>query len=375
MAMDNPLEQPTARAIWNDFCHELMEVGNAFFDQSAPNDELTQAEGLRYLSRLLRNGLEFKLEGAQPEWPQLLSYAHETVKMGADNPDIRYLNCRVSPEYDYAIVGTRGSVHQLNLSSHAGGYGEDGKLQLCGNLADEDLVVERDGTLRILVSQTPQQQNWLPLTSETSLLVIRQIFLNRASEREASLRIERLNGGDTSPHHLCYRDVTDGFSETCASMQGTASVFTRWAQQLRAQPNRLPLADQAFCQSLGGDPQITYYHGYWTLDSDDSMVISLPRIPECRNWNLQINNFWMESLDYRFHRIHLNKHSAQRAADGSVRMVLAHRDPGVPNWLHTTGHNSGTMCFRWVGASEIVQPEIAVVPLVSLQPAGAPDGR
>jgi hypothetical protein len=40
----------------------------------------------------------------------------------------------------------------------------------------------------------------------------------------------------------------------------------------------------------------------------------------------------MESLDYRYHRICLNKHS-QLAADGSLRMVLSHRDPGLANWL------------------------------------------
>ena len=33
--------------------------------------------------------------------------------------------------------------------------------------------------------------------------------------------------------------------------------------------------------------------------------------------------------------------------DGLIRWVIAHRDPGVPNWLDTTGHREGFMAPRW----------------------------
>jgi hypothetical protein len=54
----------------------------------------------------------------------------------------------------------------------------------------------------------------------------------------------------------------------------------------------------------------------------------------------------MESLDYRHHRIHLNPHTAQLERDGSLRIVVAHRDPGprYPNWLETTGHTRAACC-------------------------------
>jgi hypothetical protein len=41
--------------------------------------------------------------------------------------------------------------------------------------------------------------------------------------------------------------------------------------------------------------------------------------------------------------------------------VLAHRDPGHPNWLETAGHDNGTLCLRWVGAKEHVDPQTEVV--------------
>ena len=33
--------------------------------------------------------------------------------------------------------------------------------------------------------------------------------------------------------------------------------------------------------------------------------------------------------------------------DGVIRLVVAHRDPGVPNWLDTTGHAEGFLTPRW----------------------------
>jgi hypothetical protein len=38
----------------------------------------------------------------------------------------------------------------------------------------------------------------------------------------------------------------------------------------------------------------------------------------------------------------------------------------VPNWLDTCGHAHGTMCVRWVGASEFPVPEARVVKLAEV---------
>jgi hypothetical protein len=47
--------------------------------------------------------------------------------------------------------------------------------------------------------------------------------------------------------------------------------------------------------------------------------------------------------------------------DGSVKIVVAHKDPGCPNWLTTAGHPCGTMLFRWVKADSHPQPKTRVV--------------
>jgi hypothetical protein len=68
--------------------------------------------------------------------------------------------------------------------------------------------------------------------------------------------------------------------------------------------------------------------------------------------------------------IALNHFGAQARADGSVRLVVAGRHPGVENWLDTAGHRRGTMCLRWVGAKEHPDPSVRLVKLVDVAGLG-----
>jgi len=47
------------------------------------------------------------------------------------------------------------------------------------------------------------------------------------------------------------------------------------------------------------------------------------------------------------HTASLNLAQMRRNADGTVTAVIAARDPGVPNWLDTTGLHDGSMFVRW----------------------------
>ena len=57
----------------------------------------------------------------------------------------------------------------------------------------------------------------------------------------------------------------------------------------------------------------------------------------------------------------VNKHSARHEDDGSVTIVVAHRDPGFGNWMTTDGHSHGAIGLRWNQAVEDVEPTVEVV--------------
>jgi len=344
---------------WDEFCDTLKAAGASLTFPGAPTDPFNQAEGYRYLTRLLRAGLEAFIEHADAQAPVLHRVVHETVKMGADNPDNYYMTARINGAWNYRIRGKRNTVKYLGFGTHIGHYGQGGGLPPTGYIEASQLQIEPDGSFELILSATPQPGNWLPMTPDTGTLIVRQTFLDRTTEHPADLVIERIDGPNT-PTSLDAQRIDEGLKSASTLVAGASLLFAKWARDFQAHSNHLPRFDQDVSNKAGGDPNIAYFHSHWALQPDEVLVIEV-KPPVCEHWNFQLNNYWMESLDYRYFRIHTNKHLAHYEADGSVRIIVAHRDPGLPNWINTTGHSSGTMCFRWIRAEQHPQPATRVL--------------
>jgi hypothetical protein len=146
---------------------------------------------------------------------------------------------------------------------------------------------------------------------------------------------------------------------------GSAGLFAKWAEDFRKHPNTLPRFNPDVALAAGGDPNIAYYHGYFSLADDEALVVEFTP-PACDFWNLQLANYWLESLDYRYFPVHVNKGTAHYNADGSVRIVIAKNKVAAKNWLDTCGRNEGTLCLRWIRAAEHPQPQARVVKISDL---------
>lgn len=349
---------------WDEFCDTLKAAGAAIVFPGTPTDPLTQAEGYRYLSRLTRAGLEAFIEYADPHAPVLRRMIHETAKMGSDNPDNHYLNATVDGSLEYRITGTRGTVDYLGFGTQEGNYGEGGQMPTTGYVEAADLEIGDDGRFELIVSATEQPGNWLPMTPDVGLLIVRQTFADRATEVPADLTIELL-GGSTAPAPVTAAQIDAGLGKASLMVAGASMLFAKWSHDFAKHVNELPMFDPDKSTKLGGDPNIIYYHSYWRLGPDEALVIET-QVPECDAWNFVLDNHWFESLDYRYHPIHVNKHTAVYESDGSVRIIVAHQDPGLPNWIDTAGHDCGGMTFRWIRAATHPQPQARVVTTAAL---------
>ena len=347
---------------WSEFCEELKAAGHVLLSPGTPRDPFQQAEGIRYLSRLTRAGLEAYVEYPDPAFPVLRRMVHETVKMGADNPDNYYLNAQISGLNEYKILGKRNTIDHVSFHTQNGNYGTTGGLAPCGKIGNNDLVVEKDGSFEIFVTREQKGKNWLKIEEDTSLLMVRQTFSDRFVETPAEMKIINLSG-QTKPGPLTSKQMNEGLKTASMFVGGASLLFTRWAHDFKKHVNQLPLFDPEKSNAAGGDDSIIYYHSYWNIEPGEVLLIEV-KPPECDAWNFQLNNFWMESLDYRYHNICINKQGAHYEPDGRVRIAVSHEDPGIPNWIETAAHREGTMCWRWYRIhqdSQAIQPSCRIL--------------
>jgi len=326
--------------VWSQFCDTLKMAGNVVLGPNTPSDAMNRMEGFRYLSRITRAALQTFVEHNDPLAPVLQRVVHETAKMGADHPDNYYQNAAISGEHEYRIWGNRGYLEASNLE------------------------LAPDGSFEIILSTAEKSGNWLPMENDTGTLIVRQTRLDRENETIADLHIERI-GGDGMPTPFDPLRCAEGLIQSAGLVAGAAMLFASWAEGFKKHTNELPRFDQNVSNMAGGVPDIAYYHSYWKLAPDEALVIEATP-PDCEHWNFQLNNYWMESLDYRYYPVHVNKHTAKYRPDGSVQVVVAAQDKGFDNWIDTVGHEEGTMCWRWVRATDHPEPQTRVVKLSEL---------
>ena len=346
---------------WAEFCDALKTAGAAIMRPETPATPLDRAEAWRFLSRLARVGLEMNVECADPDFPVFYRATHDTIKILGDNPDTNYANATISGTRRYRLTGRRGTAPCLTFGTKANRLATEGTLASTGELDALDMQFEPDGRFEIALSRDPQPGNWLPLAADSTMLLVRETFLDRRSETPTSLAIDCLDR-PPSPAPLSPEALRSGLAAAAAFVNGTTRTTADWLQLFRRHPNQLPPLDQDFFQRAGGHPSIHYRHGYWELRSDEALEIQT-EVPDCTYWNFVLQNYWMESTDYRFLPSYLNARSARYNADGTVTILVAARDPGAANFITTAGHASGSMLLRWVGATEHPTPRCRVLRL------------
>src|SRR5581483_6981755 len=319
------------------------------------------ADGYRHLTHLLGYGLDLYLEG-DPEWPSFTPLASPTRKILGDNVDSRYFFAPRRGDRGYRIRGVRGNEVYLAFCVYGGKPDGEWSERVVANVSQRDLSFDRAGAFTLVLSPPPRPDvagDWVELGPDAVCVISREYYWDPRTPTPARFTIEPLVA---SPAPAPLDDVA------VARRLRAVATFVRETLAIVPLPSLPPnLVGPPMPWSPHvpgwGTPDNIYALGAFHLEPDEALVIA-GRSPRCTYWGVQLWNRYMQSLDYRHHRVSLNREQVALEPDGSFRVVVAQRDPGVPNWIETAGHREGLVFCRWLQADTLPeQPTSTVIRL------------
>jgi hypothetical protein len=352
----------TAAAV-RELLDELRGLDARFYEgANALADDQSVLEGYRWIFSILQVALDVHV-WADSARPRFVDIVGPYKKWGGDNADAFYQYAPIDPRRTYLVRGRKGDAAYLSLTVYGGP--SDGRYseRIVGTVNDRMLDLGPDGTFVVVLSPDHHDGAWLRLEPDAVCAITRDYLVDPQRGRRAEWRIEALEPPTASAPTPPGEDDADLARRLRAALT--------WVRE-QAQLVPLGLGEPNCIDEPYPVPQVTYgwaagdaayAMGSFDLRPGEALVIR-GRSPECAFWNVCLWNQFLHTYNYDYERVTLNGGQVRYDRDGSWTIVVAHEDPGHPNWVSTAGHRRGRIWFRWFLPAETpTRPTTRVVPL------------
>ncbi len=353
---------PQSAAAFSELVDTLVEVRDRYvLDPSRVPDELDALDGFRYVLHLVSEASELFVEG-DPERPRFTSIVSPSRKFLGDNPDAIYHQALIRGDRAYRVTGRRDREAYISFTVHgpdpAGGINGP----ILADLNDRSFTVAADGRFELVLGGPERTGNWVPLDPSARIVLVRSYFLEDPSVRHdpsahVELAIEALDDPGPAPvmdDATLARRLRDAAAFVRATSTGMRVFGAPSGVPFVAnEPNDVgtPWSFRNADVDAAGAVDIFYSSGNWDLGPDEAMLME-GTLPKCDFVNVMLWNVHMQTLDYCTRTCSVNGEQIVVRDDGTYRIVIADRDPGVPNWLDTGGHRHGTIFWRFLLPAE-----------------------
>ncbi len=313
-----------------------------------------------------------------PAHPQFLSQISNVYPFAAANPDTAYLFASLGEGGTYRLSGKRKTVHHVDLQfgRDMAGFAERPGPGLASHDLDDFTIGDDGGFSIVFGPRRPAGHtgDFRSLDAAANYLMVRQVSLDWCGEEDALLAIERLDAPPAKPadsEALKRRKL----EHLARMVERGVAIFTGMAARLRDDGVVNSLRPGPYAR-IGGVANQAYFEGMYELREDEALIIQAPLPARARYWGIQLADEMFWTLDYVNRQSSLNEANSRVDSDGVVRAVLCARDPGVENWLDTSGYPRGIVMWRWSQCSDYPEPAVGKVPLRELRehlPADTPE--
>ena len=328
----------------------------------------------RALMHMLEGGLGsfFEAEPTRPEFRKIVSPSR---KFTGDNPDAIYYDAPICSDHRYRVRGRIDGAAYVSLTIEL--ETQDGAMgtRTAGVINDTGFDVDSEGRFEILLGGEPRERGWLGLEPGASRVTTRHYYETEAvaaadPPRHAALSIELLDLGPPPPRPS-ELSVAAGIRRVATFVRSRTLDMPPVASNPESPPFVSLVPNQFPAPVTPGDfglaaVDAAYSMAPFVLGPEDALVVR-GRWPRCRCANVSLWTRHMQTFDYANRCVSRNRAQTELSADGSFRMVLAHRDPGVPNWIDTEGRAFGMVFWRFMlPEGEIETPKAEVVPFAKV---------
>ena len=322
-----------------------------------PEWNLNSAEDVVGSHRALMHILEAALVGyfeqdvTRPDFRRIVTPSR---KLTGDNPDAIYFDAPISPDHAYVIHGSLNGAVYFSLSIEEGAG--DGKIAKTtgGVINDTELEIDSNGNFTLYLGGETRTKSWLPLSTGASRVTTRHYFEHKQPaamnpDLEPRMHIECL-GTTAIPAPSDDDSVSAGIRRVCNALRSrTLDMPTLAGGEMppfmSITPNEFPPPQTPGNFGLAAF-DAHYSMAPFFINHDEALVIT-GRWPDSRFANVCLWNRFQQTYDYIGRSVSLNRTQTQLEEDGSFKMIIAHEDPGLPNWLDTEGNLFGLVFWRF----------------------------
>ncbi len=349
MALGDGVDDAALNAAWAQFCDRLKAAGAKVFKDLNATTDLQRADGFRFLTQNLGQAFDLGLETKDTRYPAIHTFCNPTRKLGGDCADFVYQQAWIDGESTYRIVGERGTASFLNITVQGPRGDGPGVLHEPfgdvpeANLFGHQLHTASDGIFEIYVGGEQRGPNWLPTTAGSRKLFIRQGF-DSWDERPARMRIERvgMDAPKPPPTPSDMIDAMDWAGEFVTGLMNDWPEFPfRYGGVDADHPNRFPQPSASDSDAKRGRAATNMH---WVLAPDEALIIEVDAHDGL--WMFTNMGVFFNSMDFLYRPVSYTPSRTAVDSDGRIRLVLAHDDPGVHNWMDTQGFERGNVTYR-----------------------------
>ena len=337
---------------WQEMSDALEFAVSRIEGDPDPLNDRERADGNLYVMRMLTAVTQSSTLTLDPDRPSFLTMLDGVRFVGAAGPDIDYDVAAVRPDSLYSISGERGEATYVGITVYAGA-GAGGASAVVASVDVDDIIAE-DGTFV-----------WEFSHPEAARVIVRQYFHNRGEQSRGLWSIARVDAGASdsatdarAPRVMGSAEMSARVANAAKSLRWNAQLNQLWTPERRSFPNMFVRQTCDDIVAAIPNPDVIYSFTWWKMAEDEVVVVDFVP-PTTDYWALQLCDRWYQCFPDR--QSNINNREAVVNADGSVRIVVSDGDPGLPNWLDTSGHRVGVMFFRWLHADIGEQPVCRVV--------------